>query len=108
MNDTDHARILFQKSQLFFAALGDTVRQELLMSMMGHDRLSVRELTARTKLSRPTISHHLKVLKKANIIVEHKEGRQIFYQPQPGENYKAVKELMGIIDEHIKEQELEK
>lgn len=108
MKNTARTRMLFQKSQLFFAALGDPVRQELLMNMMGSERLSVQELTSRTHLSRPTVSHHLKVLKKANIIVEHKKGREIFYQPQPGENYQAVKELMSIIDKHIKELEIDK
>lgn len=105
MIDADRTRILFQKSQLFFAALGDPVRQELIMNMMGRERLSVKELTSRTDLSRPTVSHHLKILKEANIIVEHKVGREIFYQPQPGDNYRAVKELMGIIDRSIKKLE---
>lgn len=105
MNDVVRIRTLLEKSQRFFAALGDPVRQELLMNIMGGERLSVKELTSRTQLSRPAISHHLKVLKNANIIIEHKQGREIFYQPQPGENYRAVKELMGIIDNHIKEQE---
>lgn len=108
MNDDDRARMLFQKSQLFFAALGDPVRQELLLNMMGSEMLSVKELTSKTNLSRPTISHHLKVLKQADIIVEHKEGREMFYRPQPGDNYQAVKELMKIIDRHIKEQEQRK
>lgn len=102
MKRIEDTRVLFQKSQLFFAALGDPVRQELLISMMGPEWLSVKGLTSRTKLSRPTISHHLKVLKEANIIIEHKVGREIFYQPQPGENYAAVKELMNIIDQTIK------
>ena len=78
------------------------------MNMMGSNLLSVKELTGRTNLSRSAISYHLKVLKQADIIVEHKKGREIFYRPQPGENYQAVKELMGVIDKHIKEQELEK
>lgn len=105
--DADYTRTLFHKSLLFFAALGDPVRQELLMSMMDTPRLSVKDLTSRTQLSRPAISHHLKVLKDANIIVEQKKGREIFYRPQPGENYKAVKELMDIIDRQIKRQEID-
>ena len=96
---------LFQKTQPFFNALGDPVRQELLLCMKNGEVLSVKELTARTKLSRPTISHHLKILKKANIIVEHKKGRQIFYRPQPGEYYGYVKELIDNIDEAIKQEE---
>lgn len=107
MKNIDYMRSLLHKSQLFFAALGDPVRQELLMSLMDSQHLSVKELTSKTKLSRPAISHHLKVLKEANIIVERKKGREIFYRPQTGQNYQAVKELMDIIDEQIKRQEID-
>jgi DNA-binding transcriptional ArsR family regulator len=105
MDDVEHIRILFRGSQAFFTALGDPVRQELLLAMMSGELLSVKELAGRTNLSRPTISHHLKILKEANIIVEHKNGRQIFYQPQPGEYFYIVKELIDSIDTIIKKGE---
>jgi ArsR family transcriptional regulator len=105
MDGIEHIRILFQGSQAFFTALGDPIRQELLLNMMNGELLSVKELAGRTKLSRPTISHHLKVLKDANIIVEHKKGRQIFYRPQPGEYFYVVKELIDSIDTIIKKEE---
>lgn len=101
-------RRLFKRNQAFFIALGDPIRQELLLSMMYGELLSVKELASRTSISRPTVSHHLKVLKNANIIAEHKKGRQIFYRPQPGEYFDVVKELIDTIDKAIKKEGLKK
>lgn len=100
----DRIKVLFDKSQPFFNALGDPVRQDLLRFMMSGELLSVKELAAHTSLSRPTISHHLKVLKEANIITEHKKGREIFYRPQPGEYFYTVKELMDTIHEILQKE----
>lgn len=98
---------LLHKSLPLFNALGDPVRQRLLLLLCKGERLSVNELTAGSNLSRPTISHHLKVLKNAQLIVEHKVGREVYYHPQPGEYYASVKELMDMIDDTIKRNEKE-
>jgi DNA-binding transcriptional ArsR family regulator len=98
MDKLEQIRELFKESQDFFNALGDPIRQELLLSMMGPEFLSVKELANRTKLTRPTISHHLKIMKNANIISEVKKGRQTFYRPQAGEKFYIVKELIKTID----------
>ena len=102
MSDTKKVAKLFEQSLPFLTALGNSDRQRLLMLMIDGSRKSVAELTAHTDLSRPTISHHLKVLKDANMIVEHKEGRKIYYQPQAGEYFYTVKQLVDMIDELIK------
>lgn len=108
MTHSDHIRELFRGSRPFFIALGDPVRQELLMSMVDGESLSVKELTARTNLSRPTVSHHLRILKEANIVVEQVRGRQTFYKPQTGEYFETVKKLIQTIDIAIQQKELEK
>lgn len=105
MTNLDTLMTLFQKSRPFFHALGDPVRQEIMGILARGEQLSVKEITAQTKLSRPTISHHLRVLKDANIVVETKAGREIFYRPQPGEYFFVVKKLMDTIDELVKQKE---
>ena len=105
MEDIDTIRQLFKESQPFFTALGDPVRQELLLSMMDTNVLSVKELTARTNLSRPTVSHHLKILKDAQIIEEHRSGRQTFYRPQIHSYFYTIKELIDAIDTVIDQKE---
>ena len=90
---------LFRKNLPLFNALGDATRQQLLLLMMGSRALSVNELAAKMATSRPTISHHLRVLYEANIVVEHKEGRRTYYKPQLGDYYYSVKELIDLVDE---------
>lgn len=102
MTDNKKVAELFERSLPFLTALGNPDRQQLLMLMVDGSQKSVAELTAHTNLSRPTISHHLKILKDAGIIIEHKVGRKIYYQPQAGEYFHTVKELVDVIDELIK------
>ena len=51
----------------FFIAMSDEYRQQLIMDIAeaGNDGINVSNLSAKSKLSRPAISHHLKVLKDA-------------------------------------------
>lgn len=104
MHDTTRLRELFQQSLPFFTAVGDEVRQQLLLLMMDGQSRSVAELTAHTQLSRPAISHHLKILKQAGVIVEQKKGRHIYYQPRTGQYYEVVKLLIDEIECAIKQE----
>lgn len=52
---------------LFFA-LGETARQQILMLLVENDALNVGQLADRLPLSRPAISHHLKILKQAGLV----------------------------------------
>ena len=79
-----NVRVLFSRFEVLspiFIALSDSVRQNLFMLLLeaGVDGMNVGDLTANTHLSRPAISHHLKVLKDNGLVVSHKSGTQIFY-----------------------------
>lgn len=92
---------LFKKSLPFLSAIGDPARQQLIVLISSSERLSVKELTARTDLSRPTISHHLKVLMDAQIVVANKVGREIYYTLQPGEYFYVVEELVREVNKVV-------
>lgn len=64
------------------AAIGDETRQHLIIEMMkiqGCGGSRVNEITERTALSRPAVSHHLQILKEAGIISMRKEGTKNYY-----------------------------
>jgi DNA-binding transcriptional ArsR family regulator len=42
-------------------------------------RLNASEIVKKTKLSQPTVSHHLKVLREAEIVVSEKKGKEVYY-----------------------------
>jgi DNA-binding transcriptional ArsR family regulator len=41
--------------------------------------LNVGQISSKFRLSRPSISHHLKVLKDAGVVRSEKSGQEIFY-----------------------------
>ncbi|MCK9170988.1 MAG: metalloregulator ArsR/SmtB family transcription factor [Treponema sp.] len=65
----------------FMLTLGDEVRQRILLILAeaGTDGMDVADITAKTHLSRPAISHHLKILKDTGMITSHKKGTQVYY-----------------------------
>lgn len=68
-----------RKSPLEFArALGDQTRQRI-MEFCCCEWRSVGEIAEKMKVSQPTVSHHLAVLKEAGLVEVREEGRQTFY-----------------------------
>ncbi|WP_268913635.1 ArsR/SmtB family transcription factor [Lentilactobacillus sp. SPB1-3] len=67
----------------FLVALGDEKRQAILIELMaaenGIEGLRVTDLTEATNLSRPAISHHIKILMQAKLIERRSEGTKNYY-----------------------------
>ena len=84
----------------FFIAMSDEYRQQLIMDIAeaGKEGINVTNLSAKSNLSRPAISHHLKVLKDSGLIKPRKVGTQIFYQLNLSEKFKAVSELIAAME----------
>lgn len=82
MADLSKIKAEFAASSNFLVALGDEKRQAILVALMA-DRacqgVRVSELTEATQLSRPAISHHLKILRDAKLIDYRSEGTKNFY-----------------------------
>ena len=96
----------FHTCMPLFIALGDEIRLTIIEALTGRTKnndvnknqpdknndhqislpaqsrphgLNVREITERTSLSRPAVSHHLKILKTAGLIDVHREGTCNYY-----------------------------
>ena len=67
-----------------FNALADPTRRAVLDLLRAGTR-PAGEIARVFPISRPAISKHLKILRRAHLVQEHKEGRHRFYQlnPQP-------------------------
>jgi len=62
-------------------ALGDPTRLRMLDVLAQQpEPLCVRDLTPRFSQNQPTISHHLKLLREAGLIVGEKQGIWAYYQ----------------------------
>ena len=62
-----------------FKALSDPIRREIL-EMLKKDRLSAGEIAAKFDMTGATISYHLSILKKADLIRETKYKNFIYYE----------------------------
>ena len=62
-----------------FKALSDPVRREIL-EMLKNGRLSAGDIAANFDMTQATVSYHLKILKKADLVRETREKNFIYYE----------------------------
>jgi ArsR family transcriptional regulator len=61
-----------------FKALNDPTRREILELLKSED-LSAGQIADHFNISKPSISHHLDILKRADLITFEKKGQFIIY-----------------------------
>ncbi len=62
-----------------FTALGDEHRQRILLLFERGERLNVGQIAEVSTLSRSTVSHHLKVLREAQVLASEKLGKEVWF-----------------------------
>ncbi|HRP12120.1 MAG TPA: metalloregulator ArsR/SmtB family transcription factor [Terricaulis sp.] len=67
-----------------FRTLADPTRRAIFERLCRGGEQSVAALTAHAGVSQPAVSKHLGVLKRAGLVRDRPEGRQIHYSAQPG------------------------
>ena len=63
---------------LVFKALNDGTRRRILKLLQEKD-MNAGKIAAHFDISKPSISHHLDVLKRANLISPYRSGQHLFY-----------------------------
>jgi len=61
-----------------FKALNDPTRREILELLKEKD-LTAGEIADQFSISKPSISHHLDLLRQAGLVVSVKEGQFVYY-----------------------------
>ena len=92
----------FKDCREVFIALGDENRLHLLYQMMSARNpmgIRVGEITKRTNLSRPAVSHHLRILKDAGVVKVRKEGTRNYYYLDP--DMKSFKALISVLERSV-------
>src|SRR5438067_1639734 len=65
-------------------ALGEPMRLEIYRLIAAQDSpLCVCDIVERFPLQQPTISHHLKVLREAELVTVSRQGKWAYYRPNP-------------------------
>ncbi|WP_225420354.1 ArsR/SmtB family transcription factor [Lapidilactobacillus bayanensis] len=87
----------FTDCQEMFEALGDVNRQNILLVLCDttcSTGLRVGAITAAVNLSRPAVSHHLKILRAAKLVSVRHEGAMNFYYADIQTNFDKLQTLL--------------
>ena len=78
---------------IVFKALNDATRREILEMLQKKD-LTAGEIADKFNISFPSISHHLDLLKQAQLVSTKKEGQYVYYSLNTTVMDEIVKWLM--------------
>ena len=96
----------FKSSRSALIALGDETRQLIIIALLesDHNGIRVGEITEKTQLSRPAVSHHLRILKNVGIINMRREGTKNYYYVNSDETQCIeLNDLMNYIYEIVQD-----
>ncbi len=80
-------------------AAADPIRLNIVFLLAREQRLNVGDIAARfPKISRPAVSHHLRVLKDAGAVVADKVGQEVYYSLDRVRVVDALRELAAEIE----------
>ena len=80
-------------------ALSDPTRRQILQYLREGD-LNAGDIAQRFSLSKPSISHHLGILKQANLVWADKAGQNVIYRL----NTSVLEDLMALIANMVKKE----
>lgn len=66
-----------------YAALGDAMRQKILLLFEPGEELSIKQIATVFSLSRTAIVHHLGVLERAGVLGSRRHGKESLYSVRP-------------------------
>ena len=75
-NKPEH--IVFEQSANIFQMISDSTRLKILW-LLCHSEDCVTNIAAAIEMTAPAVSHHLRLLKNAGLIVNRKEGKETYY-----------------------------
>jgi len=89
----------------FLHAIADPTRRLILRGLLekganslGKETgLCAADIEQRVKLSQPTVSHHMKILEKAQLVITVREGHWRWYR----RNEKLIREMMKSLKTHL-------
>jgi len=76
--------------------LGDSSRARIFW-LLCHCEECVINLSAMMEMSSPAVSHHLKLLKSAKLVVSRREGKEVYYRAADTKTAELLHEMMEIM-----------
>ena len=80
-----------------FKALADPTRREIL-KMLNDKSLSAGDIAKAFNISKPSMSHHLNILKNAELVLAERDGQNIIYSLNASVLQEVVQQIMEYFD----------
>ncbi len=97
---------MFDKASLTFQLISDPTRLKILW-LLSHCELCVNNIAVGINMSAPAVSHHLKLLKQADLIESKREGKEIYYKIASTKEaqlvHQAIDDILDMKCPYIKE-----
>ncbi|MFF2528923.1 ArsR/SmtB family transcription factor [Brevibacillus sp. NPDC058079] len=90
---------IFMELSPYFQGLGDPIRQQIVALLIDKESMNVTQIAEHIPMSRPTVSHHLKILKQAGLVNVQKKGTEMFYRLEITEAIRLFKQLVIFVEE---------
>jgi DNA-binding transcriptional ArsR family regulator len=83
------------------AAVGDEIRQRILLLFEPGEMLTIKQISEVMGLSRSAVVHHLNVLRQAEILSAQKKGKEVFFRVNPQPMIYAMEQLYLYIGDYL-------
>ncbi len=80
-----------KKENSLFKALADATRREILKMLRDRD-LTPGKMIEKFDITKPSLSHHLEILKNADLVITQRKGKNIIYSL----NVSVFEEIMAL------------
>ena len=96
----EHTLALMKDCIPIFTVLADENRHLILKLLLENGKMNVNELTENLHLSRPAVSHHLKIMLGANAVSVEQVGKERFYAIAMKDEIEKLGELVALMKIH--------
>lgn len=96
---------VFKKGSKLLNILQDEKRQQMLVLLCREEQLTVNQITELLPISRPAVSHHLKLMYEVGLLTVKQEGLERYYSSDLEDALLWLKELTTSLEENIKNKE---
>lgn len=92
---------IFKRGSKILNILQDEKRQQILVLLCREKQLTVSQITLLLPISRPAVSHHLKLMLDAGILSVSQKGLERYYKSDLEDTLDWLKELTYSLEEDI-------
>ena len=81
-----------RKAALLYRSVNHPLRQQILHLLHKNERMTVSRVYAKLRIEQSVASQHLAILRKAGMVINEREGKNVFYRV----NYERLQKFHSI------------